>query len=67
MELFCKASSTKNCLELIRQGVEVRMIGDRSRFFGEGPQLPGHGRGADRGGTRDATLILALNYFVAGK
>ena len=31
MELFCK-SVVNETPELIRQGVEVRMIGDRSRF-----------------------------------
>ena len=73
MELFCK-SVVNETPELIRQGVEIRMIGDRTRFsekvqryLAEAEQRTAGGKNLARaeretaGGER-LTLILALNY-----
>lgn len=60
MELFCK-SVVNETPELIRQGIRVRMIGDRSRFSEKVRQ---HLAQAEER-TRECdtlTLILALNY-----
>ena len=60
MELFCR-SVVNETPELKRQGVEIRMIGDRSRFS---PKVQEYLSQAERetagGGT--LKLILALNY-----
>ena len=60
MELFCK-SVVNETLELIRQGVEVRMIGDRSRFSEKVRSYLAMAEEQTAGG-RTLTLILALNY-----
>ena len=60
MELFCQ-SVVNETPELVRQGVEIRMIGDRSRFS---PKVQEHLARAERqtAGGETLTLILALNY-----
>ena len=60
MELFCK-SVINETPELIRQGVEVRMIGDRSRFSEKVQNYLAQAEERTAGG-RTLTLILALNY-----
>ena len=60
MELFCK-SVVNETPELIRQGVEVRMIGDRSRFSEKVRSYLAMAEEQTAGG-RTLTLILALNY-----
>ena len=59
MELFCK-SVVNETPELIRQGVEVRMIGDRSRFSEKVRSYLAMAEEQTAGG-RTLTLILALN------
>ena len=73
MELFCK-SVVNETPELIRQGVEIRMIGDRTRFsekvqryLAEAEQRTAEGKTLDQIENRTATgkrltLQLALNY-----
>lgn len=60
MELFCR-SVVAETPELIRQGVEIRMIGDRSRFS---EKVQEHLSDAERqtAGGKTLTLVLALNY-----
>ena len=60
MELFCK-SVTSETPELIRQGVEVRMIGDRNRFSEKVQRYLAEVEERTAGG-QTLTLILALNY-----
>lgn len=60
MELFCK-SVVHETPELIRQGVEVRMIGDRSRFSEKVQRYLAEAEQQTAGG-KTLTLILALNY-----
>lgn len=60
MELFCK-SVVSETPELIRQGVEVRMIGDRSRFSEKVRAYLAEAEERTAGG-KTLTLILALNY-----
>ncbi|HIW65930.1 MAG TPA: isoprenyl transferase [Candidatus Alistipes intestinipullorum] len=60
MELFCQ-SVVNETPELIRQGVEVRMIGDRSRFSEKVQQHLARAEEQTAGG-KALTLILALNY-----
>ena len=60
MELFCQ-SVVNETPELIRQGVEVRMIGDRSRFSEKVQRYLAQAEERTAGG-RTLTLILALNY-----
>lgn len=60
MELFCK-SVVNETPELIRQGVEVRMIGDRSRFSEKVRRYLCEAEQQTAGG-KTLTLILALNY-----
>ncbi len=60
MELFCR-SVVNETPELRRQGVRIRMIGDRSRFSDKVREhLDRAERETAEGGT--LTLILALNY-----
>ena len=60
MELFCQ-SVVNETPELIRQGVEIRMIGDRSRFSEKVQQHLARAEAQTAGG-KSLTLILALNY-----
>ena len=60
MELFCQ-SVVNETPELIRQGVEVRMIGDRSRFSEKVQKYLAQAEERTAGG-KTLTLILALNY-----
>lgn len=60
MELFCK-SVIHETPELIRQGVEIRMIGDRKRFSEKVRRYLAEAEERTAGG-RTLTLILALNY-----
>lgn len=60
MELFCQSVANETP-ELIRQGVEVRMIGDRSRFSEQVQHYLSEVERQTAGGTT-LTLILALNY-----
>ena len=60
MELFCR-SVVNETPELIRQGVEVRMIGDRSRFSEKVQRYLAEAEERTAGG-RTLTLVLALNY-----
>lgn len=60
MELFCK-SVVSETPELIRQGVEIRMIGDRSRFSEKVQHSLAQAEQQTAGG-KALTLILALNY-----
>lgn len=60
MELFCK-SVINETPELIRQGVEIRMIGDRKRFSEKVQRYLAEAEERTAGG-RTLTLILALNY-----
>ncbi|WP_418982189.1 isoprenyl transferase [Alistipes sp.] len=60
MELFCQ-SVVNETPELIRQGVEVRMIGDRSRFSEKVQRYLEEVERRTAGGAT-LTLILALNY-----
>lgn len=60
MELFCQ-SVVNETPELQRQGVRIRMIGERSRFS---PRVREHLARAEAltAGGSELTLILALNY-----
>ena len=60
MELFCR-SVVNETPELKRQGVEIRMIGDRSRFSEKVQRYLSEAEQATAGG-KTLTLILALNY-----
>lgn len=60
MELFCQ-SVVSETPELIRQGVEVRMIGDRKRFSEKVQAYLTEVEERTAGG-ETLTLILALNY-----
>ena len=60
MELFCK-SVVNETPELIRQGVEIRMIGDRTRFSEKVQRYLCEAEQRTAGG-KTLTLILALNY-----
>ena len=60
MELFCK-SVVNETPELIRQGVEIRMIGDRTRFSEKVQRYLAEAEQRTAGG-KTLTLILALNY-----
>lgn len=60
MELFCKSVASETP-ELIRQGVEVRMIGDRTRFSPKVQRYLAEAEERTAGG-KTLTLILALNY-----
>lgn len=60
MELFCQ-SVVSETPELIRQGVRVRMIGERSRFSEKVRSYLAQAEEQTAGGDR-LTLILALNY-----
>lgn len=60
MELFCR-SVVNETPELKRQGVRVRMIGDRSRFSERVQEHLARAERETAGGER-LTLILALNY-----
>lgn len=63
MELFCK-SVVNETPELIRQGVEIRMIGDRTRFS-EKVQRYLCGPGATDGRGQDADADPCAQLFVA--
>lgn len=60
MELFCRCV-TAETPELKRQGVEVRMIGDRSRFSRNVQEYLAQAERETAGGNT-LKLILALNY-----
>ncbi len=60
MELFCK-SVVSETPELIRQGVRIRMIGERSRFSAKVQEYLARAERETAGGDK-VTLILALNY-----
>ena len=60
MELFCK-SVVNETPELIRQGVEIRMIGDRTHFSEKVQRYLAEAEQRTAGG-KTLTLILALNY-----
>lgn len=60
MELFCQ-SVVRETPELVRQGVRVRMIGDRERFSQQVRQYLDRVEQETAGG-ETLTLILALNY-----
>jgi len=60
MELFCK-SVVNETPELIRQGVEIRMIGDRTRFSEKVQRYLAEAEQRTAWG-KTLTLILALNY-----
>ena len=60
MELFCQ-SVVNEAPELVRQGVRVRMIGERSRFSDKVQQALARIEEQTAGG-QVLTLILALNY-----
>lgn len=60
MEILCK-SIIDETPELTRQGVRVRMIGDRSRFSERVREHLEHIEGQTENG-RELTLILALDY-----
>lgn len=60
MELFCQ-SVISETPELVRQGVRVRMIGERSRFSEKVRSYLAQVEEQTAGGDR-LTLILALNY-----
>ena len=60
MKLFCQ-SVVSETPERIRQGVEVRMIGERSRFSEKVRQALAEVEEKTAGG-KTLTLILALNY-----
>ena len=60
MELFCQ-SVVSETPELVRQGVRVRMIGERSRFSEKVRSYLAQVEEQTAGGDR-LTLILALNY-----
>lgn len=60
MELFCK-SVVNETPELKQQGVEIRMIGDRSRFSEKVQRYLSEAEKLTAGG-QTLTLILALNY-----
>ncbi len=60
MELFCR-SVVSETPELVRQGVEIRTIGDRSRFSERVQSYLSEAEQRTAGG-RTLTLILALNY-----
>ena len=52
--------------ELIRQGVEIRMIGDRTRFSEKVQRYLAEAEQRTAGG-KTLTLILALNYSLAAR
>lgn len=60
MELFCQ-SVVSETPELVRQGIALRMIGDRSRFS-EKVQLHLAQAESETAAGKRLTLILALNY-----
>ncbi|MDE5621728.1 MAG: isoprenyl transferase [Alistipes sp.] len=60
MELFCR-SVVNETPELVRQGVEIRMIGDRSRFSEKVQRYLAEAEERTAGGAT-LKLILALNY-----
>ena len=60
MELFCR-SIVNETPELLRQGVEIRMIGDRTRFSEKVQEHLARAEAQTAGG-KTLTLILALNY-----
>ena len=60
MELFCQCV-VNEAPELIRQGVRVRMIGERERFS-EKVRTALHQIEQQTAGGRTLTLVLALNY-----
>ena len=60
MELFCR-SVVNETPELVRQGVRIAMIGDRSRFSEKVQRYLAEAEQKTAGGER-LTLILALNY-----
>lgn len=60
MELFCR-SVVNETPELKRQGVEIRMIGDRSRFSAKVQEYLAQAERETAGGGT-LKLILALNY-----
>lgn len=60
MELFCRCVVDETP-ELIRQGVRVRMIGDRSRFSQQVRDRLAQAERQTAGG-QTLTLVLALNY-----
>jgi len=60
MELFCR-SVVSETPELVRQGVEIRTIGDRSRFSERVQSYLSEAERRTAGG-KTLTLILALNY-----
>ena len=60
MELFCR-SVVSETPELVRQGVRIRMIGDRSRFSEKVQSYLREAEEKTSGGSV-LTLILALNY-----
>ncbi len=60
MELFCKCVVSETP-ELVRQGVRIRMIGDRSRFSTTVQSHLAEAERATAAGGR-LTLVLALNY-----
>ena len=60
MELFCRCVACE-VPELVRQGVRIRMIGDRSRFSAEVQQALAEAEEKTAEG-QALTLILALNY-----
>ncbi len=60
MELFCQ-SVVSETSELVRQGIALHMIGDRSRFSEKVQQHLAQAENETAAGER-LTLILALNY-----
>ena len=60
MELFCRCVANETS-ELARQGVRIRMIGDRSRFSAEVQQALAEAEAQTAAGEK-LTLVLALNY-----
>ena len=60
MELFCRSIMAETP-ELTRQGVRIRMIGERSRFSSEVQQSLAEAEARTAANDR-LTLILALNY-----
>ena len=60
MELFCK-SVMGECEDLKRQGVRVRIMGERTRFSERVLAMIDHIEGFTEGGER-LTLVLAFNY-----
>ena len=60
MELFCRCVASEMS-ELLREGVRVRVIGDRSRFSEEVRESLERLEAQTRAGER-LTLVLALDY-----